>query len=143
MKFSTFKTPLLTVDGLIINDNDEFILIKRKNPPFKYKWALPGGFVEYGETVEGALFREIKEETGLTIKILSIIGIFSKPNRDPRGHTVTIAYLTKAIGGCLKASDDAADIILTKSIKKRELAFDHYEIIKTGLKIFKKLKSNK
>lgn len=142
MKFSTFKTPRLTVDGLIINDNNEFILIKRKNPPFQSKWALPGGFVEYGETVESALLREIKEETGLRVKILSIIGVFSKPNRDPRAHTVSIAYLTKAVGGKMKASDDASDIILTKSIKKKELAFDHYEIIKTGLKIFNKLKSN-
>lgn len=142
MKFSTFKTPRLTVDGLIINDNNEFVLIKRKNPPFKSKWALPGGFIEYGETVENALFREIKEETGLRIKILSIIGVFSKPNRDPRGHTITIAYLTKAIGGKMKANDDASNIMITKSIKKQELAFDHYEIIKTGFKILKTLKSN-
>ena len=85
------KNPSLTVDGILI-EYDQILLIQRKNEPFKNIWALPGGFVEYGETVERAIKREFFEETGLFCEIVDIIGIYSDPNRDPRGHTISIVY---------------------------------------------------
>ena len=104
--FMAYKSPRLTTDGAILKDG-EILLIKRKNEPFKGKWALPGGFVEYGEKVEDAVIREINEETGLVTKIKEIIGIYSDPNRDPRGHTVTIVFLLDVLSGKIHAKDDA------------------------------------
>ena len=103
-----YKTPKLTADGAMIEDN-KILLIKRKNDPFKGKWALPGGFVEYGEMVEDAVIREVQEETGIITAIKDLIGIYSDPNRDPRGHTITVVYLLNKKGGVLTAEDDAAD----------------------------------
>lgn len=82
------RNPALTVDIVIKREDGSIILVKRLNPPFKDEWALPGGFVEYGETVETAAKREAKEETGVEIELIRIIGVYSAPNRDPRGHTV-------------------------------------------------------
>jgi len=92
------KNPKLTVDVIIKNDNNEVVLVKRKNYPFKDHWAIPGGFVKYNERVEDAAMREIKEETGLDIELTQIFGVFSKPGRDPRGHIVTVCYLGKVKG---------------------------------------------
>ncbi|MGB8218042.1 MAG: NUDIX hydrolase, partial [Candidatus Methanoperedens sp.] len=101
-------TPLLTVDALIIFER-KLVLIRRGNPPFKNYFALPGGFVELGETVEAAVVREAKEETGLDIEIIKLLGVYSDPLRDPRGHTVSVCYLSKGRGK-LKAGSDAKDI---------------------------------
>ena len=87
-----YKSPKLTVDGILLKKG-EILLIKRKNPPFKNSWALPGGFVEYGEKTEDAVLREFFEETGLKTTIKKLIGVYSDPDRDPRGHTVSIIYL--------------------------------------------------
>ncbi len=124
------KTPLLTVDALILYD-DKLVLIRRKNPPFESQFALPGGFVEIGETVEVAVAREAKEETGLDIEIIKLIGVYSEPSRDPRGHTVTVCYLAKGFGK-LKAGSDAKDIKLFGFNEIPKLAFDHNKIIENA-----------
>jgi len=123
-------TPLLTVDALIIFEG-KLVLIRRRNPPFKDCLALPGGFVEVGETVEAAVVREAKEETGLDIEIIKLLGVYSDPLRDPRGHTVSICYLAKGRGK-LKAGSDAKDIGLFGLNEIPELAFDHNNIIENA-----------
>ena len=86
------KTPLLTTDCVVRDANSRVLLIRRKNEPFKGAYALPGGFVDIGETVEAACRREVREETGLNVDALRLIGVYSDPGRDPRGHTVSVAY---------------------------------------------------
>ena len=130
-------TPLLTVDVVILmNDKKDLVLIRRKNPPFQGDLALPGGFVEVGETVENACIREAKEETNINIKIVKLIGVFSDPKRDPRSHNVTIAFLCEPLtkNEKPKAMDDAAvlEIVPLSKISALKLAFDHKEIIKTS-----------
>ncbi|NJD76066.1 MAG: NUDIX hydrolase [Candidatus Methanoperedens sp.] len=120
-------TPLLTVDALVIFKG-KIVLIRRKNPPFKDKFALPGGFVEVGETVETAAAREAKEETGLDIEIMKLIGVYSDPSRDPRGHTVSVCFLAKGNGN-IKAGSDAKDTGLFSLNEIPELAFDHNRIV--------------
>lgn len=133
-----YKTPKLTTDGAIIKD-EKILLIRRKNEPFKGKWALPGGFVEYGEKVEDAVIREIKEEIGLITKIKEIFGIYSDPNRDPRGHTVTIVFLLDIITGKLNAQDDADSVKFFNLNKLPDLSFDHRIIIED---IKRRMKNN-
>ncbi|MCK4432511.1 MAG: NUDIX hydrolase [Methanomicrobia archaeon] len=122
----------LAVD-LVILEKDQIYLIKRKNDPFKDFWALPGGFVEYGERVEEAALREAKEETGMDIKINKLIGVFSDPRRDPRGHTVSIVYLAESYG-IPRSGSDAKDIKRFKVSQLPQLAFDHEKIIKEAIK---------
>lgn len=123
---SKYKQPGLAVD-VIIEYQGKIVLIKRKNPP--YGWALPGGFVEYGETVEQSAIREVKEETGLDLEGLSQFFVYSQPDRDPRGHTVSVVF--SAIGkGKPQAADDAADLGLYELDNlPQEIAFDHRDII--------------
>ncbi|HLB70653.1 MAG: NUDIX hydrolase [Candidatus Methanoperedens sp.] len=124
------ETPLLTVDALIIYEG-KLVLIKRRNPPFQDQFALPGGFVEIGETVENAVIREAREETGLEIELIKFLGVYSDPSRDPRGHTVSICYLSKGSGN-IKAGSDAKDIRLFDLDEIPELAFDHNKIIENS-----------
>jgi len=124
------KTPALTVDVVIEFDSGEIILIERGNDPFKGQTALPGGFVEYGETVETAAVREAKEETGLDIKLDRLIGVYSDPDRDPRGHTVSVVFHATAVGGELRADTDAANVFKTADCFSRPLAFDHERILR-------------
>jgi 8-oxo-dGTP diphosphatase len=123
-------TPLLTVDALTLFEG-KIVLIRRLNPPFQNEFALPGGFVEVGETVEAATVREAKEETGLDISLIKLLGVYSDPQRDPRGHTVTVCYLAKGLGN-LKAGSDAKDIRLFGFNEIPKLAFDHNKIIKNA-----------
>jgi len=123
-----YKSPKLTADGAVLK-NGQILLIKRKNEPFKGKWALPGGYVEYGEKVEDAVIREVLEETGLKTKIINLFDIYSDPNRDPRGHTVTVVYLLDKIDGELKSGDDAADAKFFNLDDLPDFAFDHQKII--------------
>ena len=123
-----YKNPKLTADGAVLKQ-DKILLIKRKNNPYKDKWALPGGYVEYGEIVENAVVREVLEETGLKTAVKEIIGVYSDPKRDPRGHTVTIVYLLELIKGELKSGDDAADARFFSLDSLPDLAFDHDKII--------------
>ncbi|MFW9896793.1 MAG: NUDIX domain-containing protein [Candidatus Thorarchaeota archaeon] len=127
-------TPLVAVDAVIpFNNKQDVILIRRKNPPFKGELALPGGFVNVGETVERACIREAKEETNVNVIITKLIGVFSEPNRDPRGHNISIAFLCEPLTEYEnpKALDDAVALEITPitEISKLKLAFDHKEII--------------
>jgi 8-oxo-dGTP diphosphatase len=125
----------LTVDCLIFS-GDSILLIKRKFPPFEGQYALPGGFVDEDETVESACIREAKEETNLDIINLKLVGIYSKPGRDPRGRTVTAAFLAEAKDmSALKAGDDAKEVELVRDWKNAELAFDHRKIIEDAMRI--------
>jgi len=124
-----YKNPKLTADGVIIRKG-KILLIKRKNEPFKGKWALPGGFVEYGERVEETVIREVYEETGLKTSVKKIFGIYSDPNRDPRGHIVTVVYLLNIKGGELKCDNDASDVKFFDIKDLPELSFDHNIILK-------------
>ncbi|MEA2053695.1 MAG: NUDIX hydrolase [Candidatus Thermoplasmatota archaeon] len=126
------KSPKLTVDGVVIKDK-KILLIKRKNDPFKGRWALPGGFVEYGETVEEAVVREVKEETGLETTVQSLLGVYSDPDRDPRGHTVSIAYLLSVKKGLPKGGDDASDTKFFDLNALPPLAFDHAQIVRDAV----------
>ncbi|MDF1557206.1 MAG: NUDIX hydrolase [ANME-2 cluster archaeon] len=124
-------TPLLTVD-LMLAMGDRIVLIKRANPPYQGQWALPGGFMEVGETVEEAAVREGNEETGLDVELKSLVGVFSDPDRDPRGHTVSICFA--ALGrGIPQASTDAQDVAMFDLDDLPPLAFDHQHIINTGM----------
>jgi 8-oxo-dGTP diphosphatase len=124
------RQPALTVDGIVVFGN-KILLVKRKNPPFRGSYALPGGFVEYGETVEKAAIREVLEETGLVTRMDRMLGVYSAPGRDPRGHTVSVVFRLKVVGGKLRAGDDAAEVgmVLVKDLKKLKLAFDHGKIL--------------
>ena len=121
------KIPVLTVDAVIMY-NEGIVLIKRKIPPFKGMYAIPGGHVEYGEKTEKAVIREVKEETGLNFKIKGIVGVYSDPKRDPRGHYVSIAYYGNGKGK-LKPGDDAKEVCVVFKIPSK-LAFDHKKMLK-------------
>jgi 8-oxo-dGTP diphosphatase len=125
------------VDAIISCGNASIILIRRKNPPYKGLWALPGGFVEYGETVESAAKREVKEETGLQVDLKDILGVYSDPKRDPRGHVISICVMAQKKGGTLKADTDASQVqcLEIEDILKLEIAFDHKKILKDYLGI--------
>jgi len=127
-----FQKPSLTVDG-IIESEKKILLIERKNPPFEGTYAIPGGFVEYGEKVEDAVVREIKEETGLETKIIDLVGVYSEPNRDPRGHTVSIVYSLQVTGGTLSGGSDARKPRYFSKDELPDLAFDHESIIEDYL----------
>lgn len=123
---SNLSNPFPTAD-LIIEYNRGIVLIKRKNPP--EGWALPGGFVEYGESLEAAAVREAKEETGLDVELLRQFHAYSDPKRDPRHHTITIVFLAKAKGNAV-AGDDAKEIgVFSKDTLPEQIAFDHRDII--------------
>ena len=120
------RNPLPTVD-LIIEFDDGIILIKRKNPPDG--WALPGGFVEYGESIESASIREAREETGLDVELARQFHTYSDPKRDPRHHTITTVFVARAHGRPL-AGDDAKEIgIFRRENLPDQIAFDHRDII--------------
>ncbi len=123
------QQPALTVDAVVFDKRHRLLLIKRKHPPFAGFFALPGGFVDYGETTEAAARRELLEETGVTPKSLQLIGVYSKPLRDPRGHTVSVAYLMSVDEAQPQAADDAAAAEFIPEWQGLELAFDHAQIV--------------
>ena len=127
-KSEQYRNPVPTVDVIIELDGSGIVLIRRKNPP--YGWALPGGFVDYGESLEEAAMREAKEETSLDVTLLDQFHTYSDPKRDPRRHTITTVYMARA-RGTPKAADDAAAIgIFRKDDLPEEMAFDHREILR-------------
>jgi 8-oxo-dGTP diphosphatase len=129
-----WEKPWITADGIIIHE-DGLVLIKRGNEPFKGMYALPGGIVEYGERVEDCVVREMREETGLETEVMNLVGVYSDPDRDPRGHFITIAFNLKVIGGELRSGDDAMDANLFELEHLPELAADHLKIIKDALRV--------
>jgi len=126
----------LTVDCVVFSE-ESVVLIKRKNPPYKGYYALPGGFVEENESVELACTREAYEETNLHIKKLIFIGTYSAPERDPRGRVVSFAFLAEADLNQLRAGDDASYVEIINNWQDVEIAFDHKKIIEEALKIRK------
>ncbi|MBP6514354.1 MAG: NUDIX hydrolase [Steroidobacteraceae bacterium] len=123
-------TPLLTVDVVIeLADRPcrPIVLIERRNPPPGF--ALPGGFVDLGETVEAAAMREAREETGLEVRLLRLLGVYSDPARDPRGHTASVVYVAEATGEAV-AGDDAGAIRIVDAASPPALAFDHARILR-------------
>lgn len=127
-------TPLLTVDVIIeLTDRPgrPVVLIERANPP--YGWALPGGFVDRGERLEAAAVREAREETSLLVKLKFLLGCYSAPDRDPRGHTVSAVYIGEA-GGVPRAADDARHLEPFDPRELPALAFDHDLILRDYLR---------
>lgn len=127
-RMSDIRTPYLTVD-LIIECKDRIVLIERKFPPFG--WALPGGFVDYGESLEDAAIREAKEETSLDVELVRQFHAYSDPKRDTRQHNATVVFIARFTRGELRGRDDArqAQVFPLDSLPS-PLAFDHGEILK-------------
>jgi ADP-ribose pyrophosphatase YjhB (NUDIX family) len=120
-----FRNPVPTVD-VIIDNGEGIVLVKRKNPP--HGWALPGGFVDYGETLEEAARREALEETGLRVEITGQFHTYSDPARDPRLHTISTVFLATAVG-VPRGGDDALEAKLFKKNELPQMVFDHNEIL--------------
>jgi 8-oxo-dGTP diphosphatase len=127
--------PLLTVDCVVFHEGS-VVLIQRAYEPFKGWYALPGGFVEIGETVEDACRRETREETGLIVQDLRLIGVYSDPARDPRRHTISVAFLARADLSSLKAGDDASSAELIADWQHKQIAFDHKKILADAWRLF-------
>lgn len=123
------RSPSLAVD-VVIKTRGGVVLVKRAREPYKGKWAIPGGFVLYGERVEAAAAREAREETGLKIRLQKLVGVYSDPERDPRGHVISACFLARPAGGELRPASDATEVKIFRHIPWRELAFDHARILK-------------
>lgn len=123
------KSPVLTVDGVIL-EKGKVLLVKRNHPPFVGQWVLLGGHVEYGERVEEAVKREMKEELGIKVEIKSLLGVYSDPKRDPRQHTVGVAYLLERVEGNFRVDREATEFKFFPLNKlPARLGFDHREML--------------
>jgi len=123
------KTPALTADCVVVDARNRVLLVRRKYAPYQGRYALPGGFVEIGETVEEACRREVREEAGVDIGALQLVGVYSDPGLDPRGHTCTVAFLTRIRSARARAGDDAAAAEWLDDWSNVDLAFDHALIL--------------
>lgn len=123
------RTPALATDCVVFDAKGRLLLVRRKFPPFRGQLALPGGFVEFGETVEDACRRELMEETGVKAARLQLVGVYSDPKRDPRGHTCAVVFATRVGRARAQAGDDAAAADWVADWKKAELAFDHAKVV--------------
>lgn len=129
------RTPMLAVDVVILFGKG-IVLIRRQNPPYQGSYALPGGFVEIGERAEEAVQREAREETGLEIELLGLVGAYSDPRRDPRGHVVSLCYLARGRGELRSGSDArSAEVFSLQALPA--LAFDHQQMIDDALRLLK------
>lgn len=137
-----YPRPLVTVDIVLMTDvqpNQQVLLIRRKNPPFKGFWALPGGFIDMDESLEDSALRELFEETNISGVQLTQVGTFGEQDRDPRGRVITVAYVgvikpeqQKAIAG-----SDASEVSWFSILELPQLAFDHKTIIQAALERLK------
>jgi len=122
------RNPAPTVDLLIADGDGRILLIRRRNPPLG--WALPGGFVDYGESCETAAVREAKEETSLDVRLIRQFHTYSEPGRDPRRHTISVVFVAAVVGGRLQAADDALDAAwFGRDSLPDHVAFDHRAIL--------------
>ncbi len=129
------ERPFLTVDCVVFHGN-AVVLIRRAHDPFKGWYALPGGFVEVGETVEDAARRETREEAGLVVEDLRLIGVYSDAARDPRRYTVSVAFLGRANVSTLKAGDDASTAELVANWQHVQIAIDHHQILSDAWRLY-------
>ena len=137
-----YPRPAVTADCIVFSryPKPQVLLIRRGNEPFKGEWAFPGGFLNMDETVQECARRELEEETGLVVQDIHLVGVYSRPGRDPRGHTVTPAFLSimdyplDVCGG-----DDAAQAQWFPLNQLPVLAFDHGEIISDAMRLFSQL----
>ena len=130
-----YKNPIPTVDA-IIHRYSSILLIKRRKDPYKNCFALPGGFVNEGETIEDAIIREVYEETSLDVHPIDILGVYSDPKRDPRGHMMTVVFIVTILEGNARAGDDAKEIIWVplEKLNDIQIAFDHKLLIQDFLR---------
>jgi 8-oxo-dGTP diphosphatase len=131
-----YPRPMLTVDTVVLTrePTPSVLVVQRANPPFAGGWALPGGFVEQGETVAMAAPRELEEETGLRVGLLQLLGVYDTPGRDPRGWTVSVVYLARIpVRAEVKGGDDAREAGWFTVAELPELAFDHAAILADAL----------
>ena len=120
--------PRVAVDAILV-ENGRLLVVTRGRDPFRGRPALPGGRVELGERTEEAVRREVLEETGLRVRVASIVGVYSDPRRDPRGHTISIAYKVARTGGVVRAGTDASAVEWVDLRSLPKLAFDHSRIV--------------
>lgn len=131
-------TPLLSVDCAAFDLKGRVLLIRRGNPPFKGHYALPGGFVDVGETVENACRRELAEETSVVARELVPVGTYSDPARDPRGHSVSVVFATVLARARPKAGDDAAEAVWVRDWRSERLAFDHDQVVRDAYRVLRR-----
>lgn len=126
-----YRNPTPTAD-IILQRDSKILMVRRKKDPFKGQLALPGGFINEGETAEEAARREAIEETSLEVEPIEILGVYSDPKRDPRKHIMSIVFVGIIVGGSDKAGDDAESIewVELGTIEKQEIAFDHAQILR-------------
>jgi 8-oxo-dGTP diphosphatase len=126
-----YSNPTPTVDVILQRDS-KVLMVRHKKDPFKGRLALPGGFVNEGETAENAMKREAMEETSFEVEPIEILGVYSDPKRDPRKHIMTVVFVGIILGGSGRAGDDAASIewVELASIESQQIAFDHLTILR-------------
>ena len=129
------RMPRVTVDAWIRDRRGRLLLVRRGRPPFKGAWGLPGGFLEWRELAEDCCARETREETGLEVRVGRLLGVYSDPDRDPRGHNVTVLYEATRVRGRARGGDDAAEArwFTEKELEELDFAFDHRQIVSEQL----------
>ena len=133
--YKSLKYPRLTVDSFVLDREGRLLLVRRGRPPFLGRWGLPGGFCEWKETTEDCCARETLEETGLRVRVGELLAVYSAPNRDPRGHNVTVLYAARPLSGRVQGGDDAAEarFFTRAELARLPFAFDHKKIVSDQL----------
>ncbi|MFZ0891348.1 MAG: NUDIX hydrolase [Thermoplasmata archaeon] len=137
-----YQNPALAADAVWIRSS-RVLLVRRGRPPFQGMWALPGGFVELRETVEAAVVRELKEETGLTARPWKLVGVYSGPDRDPRKPITSVVFLMKGRGGTPVGGDDAASAAWVPLRAAHPLAFDHEQIVSDARRLLRRIQNHR